>query len=507
MMNRQKSDSKHQIKIGALLSYVIIGFNIVTGLVYTPWMVSKVGQSSYGIYTLASSLIAFFTLDFGIGDAIAKFLSQFNAEGEKQKENDFLGVSVKIYGMIDMIIFAAFALAFVFADRLYTQLTPSELSQFRLIFLLAAFYSVISFPFMPLNGILVAHERFIFYRFTEFVNKVIVVVSMIVALLLGEGIFALVVVNAVAGLIVILLKTAYIRKNHLVRPNFKARDKMTVKQIFSFSLWSCLFVIAQRFIYNVEPTLLGHFSSSGEIAVFSVASTIEGYTATLTGALGSLFLPRVSRIYVGGNSEKELQKLTERVGRIQLMIVGILLMGLYFMGREFMVLWMGESYVNSYYTLLGMIVSYLFTIPLCIPDTALVATDHMNLKAICGVVCAVCNVIISVVAIPYLGAVGAGLGIAFGNILGGVILKVIIYKRTLKIRLWTVAWDCYLKYLPVAAVTAFFMFVLQRYLPAANLFLFLIKVAAVIIVYLVLLWLIFMDKSEKNLAIGLFKKN
>lgn len=506
-MNGQKSDSNHQIKTGAALSYFIIAFNIATGLVYTPWMVSKVGQSSYGIYTLASSLIAFFTLDFGVGDAIAKFLSQFNAEGAKQKENDFLGISVKIYGLIDVVIFIAFAFAFAFADKLYAQLTPSELRQFRLIFLLAAFYSLFSFPFMPLNGILVAHERFVFYRLMEFANKVIVVVSMIVALLLGRGIFALVVVNAVAGLIVILLKVAYIKKNRLVKPNFKARDKAAVKQIFSFSMWSCLLVVAQRFIYNVEPTLLGHFSSSEEIAVFSVASTIEGYTATLTGALGSLFLPRVSRIYVSGDSEEELQALMVRVGRIQLMIVGILLMGLCFMGREFMVLWMGESYVNSYYTLLGMIVSYLFTIPLCIADTALVATNHMNFKAVCGVVCAVCNVIISVIAIPHFGAVGAGMGIAFGNILGGVILKAMVYKKTLKIRLWDLVWNCYMKYLPVAAIIAFLMLILQHSLPVDRLFFFLLKVAVVVMAYFVLVWFVYMDKSEKKLTIGFFKRN
>ena len=34
-------NSSKQIKLGALISYFAIAFNIVAGLIYTPWMISK----------------------------------------------------------------------------------------------------------------------------------------------------------------------------------------------------------------------------------------------------------------------------------------------------------------------------------------------------------------------------------------------------------------------------------------------------------------------------------
>ena len=49
--------SSKQIKFGALMSYFAIAVNIVAGLVYTPWMITKIGQGNYGLYTIASSLI------------------------------------------------------------------------------------------------------------------------------------------------------------------------------------------------------------------------------------------------------------------------------------------------------------------------------------------------------------------------------------------------------------------------------------------------------------------
>ena len=46
--------------MGAMISYVALAVNMLTGLIYTPWMVSKIGQSNYGIYALAISLISVF---------------------------------------------------------------------------------------------------------------------------------------------------------------------------------------------------------------------------------------------------------------------------------------------------------------------------------------------------------------------------------------------------------------------------------------------------------------
>ena len=58
------SNSGKQIKIGAILSYVAIFINILSALIYTPWMLSHIGDSDYGLFTLAHSVITLFLLDF-----------------------------------------------------------------------------------------------------------------------------------------------------------------------------------------------------------------------------------------------------------------------------------------------------------------------------------------------------------------------------------------------------------------------------------------------------------
>ena len=50
-MNSIEKKSNTQLKIGAILSYLAIVINIVSALIYSPWMLSKIGSGDYGLYS------------------------------------------------------------------------------------------------------------------------------------------------------------------------------------------------------------------------------------------------------------------------------------------------------------------------------------------------------------------------------------------------------------------------------------------------------------------------
>ena len=79
-------DSNRQIKFGVLMSYFAIGINIITGLIYTPWMISSIGQENYGLFTLANSIMAFFMFDFGLSGAITRYIFLDGREVEAIQE-------------------------------------------------------------------------------------------------------------------------------------------------------------------------------------------------------------------------------------------------------------------------------------------------------------------------------------------------------------------------------------------------------------------------------------
>lgn len=64
--------------IGAAFSYMTVVFNILAGLLYTPWMIPCIGSDHYGLFTLALSIVNFFLLNFGLLSAVVAFLTNLN---------------------------------------------------------------------------------------------------------------------------------------------------------------------------------------------------------------------------------------------------------------------------------------------------------------------------------------------------------------------------------------------------------------------------------------------
>ena len=74
-------NNSRQRKFGAILSYVSIIVNTIIQLLYTPFLISKLGQSEYGLFSLINSVIGYLTvLDLGFGNAIILYTAKYRAK-------------------------------------------------------------------------------------------------------------------------------------------------------------------------------------------------------------------------------------------------------------------------------------------------------------------------------------------------------------------------------------------------------------------------------------------
>ena len=108
--------SRSQIKKGTVLSYLALGLNIISGLLFTPWLIHQIGKSDYGIYSIGTSIIALLIMDFGISDAVAKYVAQYQAEGNENKINDLLSLVSKIYLILALFFLFVFLVLYFFLN-------------------------------------------------------------------------------------------------------------------------------------------------------------------------------------------------------------------------------------------------------------------------------------------------------------------------------------------------------------------------------------------------------
>ena len=136
-------DSTNQIKLGAVISYLSIGINIVFGLIYTPWMIHSIGKENFGLYTLAMSVISFFVFDFGLSMAVQRFVARYLAEGKPEKANDCLGLVARLYIWLDVVLLTLLTVVYFFIPFIYQELAPDEIEKLKVVDCVAALFSII----------------------------------------------------------------------------------------------------------------------------------------------------------------------------------------------------------------------------------------------------------------------------------------------------------------------------------------------------------------------------
>lgn len=493
-----------QIRRGAVLSYASVAFNAIAGLLYTPWMVSTIGSDSYGLYTLAMSVINIFVMDFGLGEAVSRFLSKYYAEGDERAANEFVGMVLRLYLGIAALLFAVLLVVYLNVDSIYARLSADELVVFKRLYVVVAFYSVVSFPLASLNGMLTANELFVKLNGCNLAQRVLTVCLVIISLVMGAGVYALVVVNAAVGLAFSAVKAAIVKHETSISPIFTRSNGLKVREVIGFSAWTMVMQLAQRFVFTLMPSVIAMVSNSWEIAVFGLASSLEGYVWTVANALNGMFMPKVTRVLHSEDPKNLMQALTVRVGRVQLLITGAIIVIFGAIGRDFVQCWVGPEYGTLWLCTMLLILPELVELPTMIEGTALVAAGRVKERGIVYVGMAITNFVLGYALSGPLGAVGACLAICIAYCVRTLGMCV-IYGRYLGFRFWRFALDAYVGWLVPASFTLVVGVVMSHTLLLEGWFGFALKAAIETMLYCTTSWLVFLSDSEKQLILQMIK--
>ena len=472
-----------QIKIGAIISYLTLFINTLITLIYLPWMVSVVGKENYALYTLATTLISIFMVDFGLSSAVSRFIAKYNAEGKENKINEFIGTVESLYTIIGACIFAILLVFYFFLDRVYTGLSTEEIRIFKSLYIIVALYSIISFPCMPLSGILNAYEKFIQLKLCDLSQKILATLLTICCLFIGGGVREVVLCNAISGVIAIIARLIIIKINTPVKIHLGSFEQEMLKSIFSFSIWITVISLAQRCIYNIAPSILGIVSDSEAIAIFAPGNTLESFFFMLASAVNGLFLPTISRYIAEGDNEK-IYELMVKVGRYQFILLSLVFVGFFCVGKEFMFAWMGKDFVKSYPCVLLLFFPDILLFTQQIANTTAIAKNIVKQQALGYIGMAVICVGTSFLLCGKLGALGSAIAISLSYLFLFAYLSM-LYKKELSINIIGFFKDCYFDLGIPIIIAAGISYVICRFVSFNSLWIsIIIKAFITIVVFL-----------------------
>ena len=155
-----------EIKIGAILSYIIIVVNMLIGVLYTPILTEQLGQAEYGLYSLVTSVISYLTiLDFGFGNAIIIYTTRYRNKNEKEKEQKLHGMFFIIYIIIGIIAGIISLILWLNVDKLFgNTMSIEELNKAKVLMGILTLNLIVTFPLSVFTSIITSYEKFVFSK-------------------------------------------------------------------------------------------------------------------------------------------------------------------------------------------------------------------------------------------------------------------------------------------------------------------------------------------------------
>lgn len=421
-----------QRKAGALLNYLLVFLNMGVGLLYTPYMLRSLGAEEYGLYSLASSIIAYVTvLDMGLGNATIRYTAKLRAEQDKQGEEQMLGMFFSLYSIIAVItMLVGIILSFNIDSIFSTTMTVDEQERTATMMRLMTLNLAISFPMSIWGGALIAYEHFVFNKIIRIVSALLNPLTMVLLLHWGYKAVAMVVVSTVFNILTHLCYFLYCRIKLNVRISIKSPQWSKFKEVYLYSFWVFLNTITDQIYWSTGQIVLGIFYAPKVIAVYAVAMQFRVFFFMFSTSISGVFLPKITSMVATQKSDTEISDLFVQTGRIQFLVLSFFFSCFVVLGRQFIFLWAGEQYEGAYYVCLILFLPLMIHLSQALSISILQARNKLAFRSVLGIVSSVACLILSFVFTPYCGVYGPALAVAISmSCIGLLVMNVYLQQK------------------------------------------------------------------------------
>ena len=394
-------------------------------------MLDMLGQSEYGLYSLAQSAVSYLSLlSFGFGSTIIRYIAKYRAEGNKEAVEKTYGFFILLYSILSLLVLVVGVFISCNVEPIFHRgLAVAEQSKMRTLVLIMTFNSALSFPVSVFSSMITAYERYIYRKLIDMLATVGAPAANLIALYMGYASIGMSVAATIIQFIMLPLYAGYCFKALGLRPRFSILPKPLIKELFGFSAFIFLGSLVDMLFWSTDKVILGMLSSSVAVAIYNVGGTFNNIVMQLSTSISGVLTPKITGMVVKNASKNELTELFIRVGRLQFIVIAIIVSGFTVFGRAFINLWAGAEYADAYW------ITILTMFPLCVPliqNTGLsivVAQNKHQFRSIVYLIIAVLNVISTYLTVPTMGYIGAALCSCVSYLLGqGLIMNIYYYK-------------------------------------------------------------------------------
>lgn len=427
------TEKKKQLSLGVIFSYLAIAAKLVSSIVYTPIILHSLGQNEYGVYSLCISFTGYLTLlNGGVNAAYVRYYVQIQTK-DSYDINKLNGMFLKItlfLGSLGMFIGYIMAVnaEYVFGNKILTAEYDILKQSFYVLALTIFVYS--------LNGLfssmVIANEKFVVCKLVELINTIITPLITVPFLFRGYSSVTILKISLGTAAIALGFNAIYSLKMIGMKFQFGKIDRLLLKSIIAFVGFIAIQGLMDQLNWQIDKFILAYLKGAGQVAVYSVGSTFNGYFITIVYAMPGVFIAEINRMAASGK-HRELSDLFVRTSRIFAQAAFFVMSSFILFGKPFIFRWAGPEYGDSFYVglLIMLPVSFSLTQGLG-QDIARAKNLHKVQIMINGTVC-VFNFLLSIPLAKAYGAIGSAFGTFICEIIICIVVQSIYFHKVVRI--------------------------------------------------------------------------
>ena len=452
-----------QRRLGVMLSYIVLASSFLVGLVYTPYLIRSLGQSEYGNYNYVSSITNYLTLlTCGFGSAYLRFASPYRNNNDREGVENINGLFLFLFAIMGTIALTIGGFMTWKSDWILAgKLTTEELLTGKILMGVLVLNVFTTFPISIFNSYIIAQEEFVFQKSLALFSSLLSPAISIIVLNLGYKAVGIAVSTLFVSLTIDFITVFFCITKLGMRFRFSYISFAQAKEVFIFSSFLLLSMVVDQINWSVDKFILGKLCGTAVVAVYTVGATINTYYKTMGESISNVFVPKVYDLLSEDNGDYKASKLMARLGRIQFMLLSLIVTGFIFFGKSFICLWVGNEYLDSYYVLL------LLMIPVTIPEIQKIGLEIQKAKnlhkfrSVTYLVISIVNIIITIPLAKTFGATGAAMGTAITVLLGNGLIMNIYYSKKVNVDI-VLFWREIIKLIPSVLIASFMGFIILR---------------------------------------------
>lgn len=416
---------------GVVFSYILLVAQVVSSLLFTPYLIRSLGQAEYGLYSLVASITAYFMLlDAGVGNALVRYIAKYRVSGDMLQQRRFLGVSLAFYAFVGVVTILLGLVLRSYLPHIFGQgLTPTEIVRAGTMLRITLVNVAVTLIASAFDRTLIAYERFVVAKSLSIANLVLRVGILTFLLFLGYKAIAVVTVSLALSIGFGLISAWIVIWRLKLRPIVSGIEAAFVKEVFAYSGFIFIQMIATQINAMTDQVLLGIMTSSVVVGIYAVGAQLTTYFQTIAGSINGVLMPGVVRMVETGARPQSLLNEMVKVGRLIFMVLGIVLVGFAVSGQSFVALWAGANNSEAYWVALILMSAYILYLTQAIGSQVLWALGRHRMQALLSIGVAVANIALTVVLIRWSPLVGASIGTAVAVLVGNVLVMNVVFTR------------------------------------------------------------------------------